>query len=179
VAADRRGRGGSVTGLRRTARLSRRADQSIFRWTFLARAPGETTLELRSFYPHCPKDQPCPMMPEFSMSFTLVIEGEPIAAEPVVIEDDIIAIGEDDFEQTIDVQPGQIVKLDLDDMESPYHVIYQPAALEYLPGGQPLFRVLPYGMLTRLGWQSADGTLFAVNLAIEPLCDSCGVRRGY
>jgi len=29
------------------------------------------------------------LMPEFSMSFTLVIEGEPIAAEPVVIEDEI------------------------------------------------------------------------------------------
>jgi hypothetical protein len=147
-------------------------------WRFLAVGAGTTSLELQTFYPPCPEDQPCPMMPDFLASFTLVIEGATLVPEPESIDGEIIVVKAQPTEPTLTVQPGQIVLFDVAALEPPFHVIYHPAALRLLAGEDLRFLANPWGMMTRIGAQSADGTLFAATLLIEPECDSCGVFPG-
>lgn len=147
-------------------------------WRFLAIGEGETILELRSFYPPCLSDQPCPMMPEFSISYNFVIEGEPIVSEPVDAEGDVILLTPTTEEQALTLGSGQIIALDTDKIEPPFRLIYHPLHLQYLEGNGVRFLVNTAGVYTRLGIQDAEGDIFAFAITIPPLCDSCGVRGG-
>jgi hypothetical protein len=147
-------------------------------WRFLAVGKGETTLELRSFYPPCPSDQPCPMMPEFSLPYDLVIEGEPLISKPVAVEGDVILLTPTTDEQTLTLEAGQIIALNTDAIVSPFRLIYQPLHLQILDGEGVRFLVNTAGVNTRLGIQDSQGNLRAFGITIPPLCDSCGVRGG-
>jgi hypothetical protein len=115
------------------------------------------------------------MMPDFMTSYNLVIEGDTLVPEPESVDGEIIEITpRPSEEQTINVQPGQIVLLNIP--ETPSRVIYHPLALRLLAGETPRFFVEPWGMRTRVGVQLSDETLLAATLLIEPLCDSCGVN---
>lgn len=150
-------------------------------WRFLAigAGGGETVLELRTFYPPCPPDQPCPMMPDFNASFNLIIEGDPVVLEPDSVEGQVILVVQlqpADSTASIDVQSGQIILFDVSELRSPFRVIYHPVALRLLAGDNLRFLVNPWGMMTRIGVQTADDQLLVANLLIAPECDSCGVR---
>jgi hypothetical protein len=147
-------------------------------WRFVAVGKGETTLELRSFYPPCRSDQPCPMMPEFSLSYNLVIEGKPIVSEPVDVDGDVIRLTPITDEQTLTLETGQIIALNADEIEPPFRLIYHPLHLQFLDGEGVRFRVNTAGVYTRLGIQDSKGNLFAFGITIPPLCDSCVVRGG-
>jgi hypothetical protein len=143
-------------------------------WQFRVIGAGTTMLEFRTFYPPCNNDL-CPMMPDYSLQYTLVITGNSIAPEPVPADGELVHLGMNADGQTIPVQTGQIVALDLD--ESAYNIIYNPDAAVYLPGSVPRFLVLAAGFTTRLGVQLGDALIFQVTLEIPPLCDSCDVMR--
>ena len=153
-------------------------EDMVSTWRFLAVGEGETTLELRSFYPPCRSGQPCPMMPEFSLSYNLVIDGEPIVSEPVNVDGDVIRLTPTTDEQTLTLETGQIIALNTDKIEPPFRLIYHPLHLQFLEGEGVRFRVNTAGVYTRLGIQDSNGNLFAFGLTIPPLCDSCGVRGG-
>lgn len=150
----------------------------ISTWRFLAIGDGETNLELRSFYPPCRSDQPCPMMPDFSVSYNLVIEGKPIVSEPVEISGEVIGLIPNTDEQTLTLGTGQMITLNTDEIESPFRLIYQPAHLQFLSGEDVRFLVNTAGVYTRLGIQDRQGNLFAFGITVPPACDSCGVRGG-
>jgi hypothetical protein len=118
------------------------------------------------------------MMPESSVSYNLVIEGEPIIAEQVDGEGDTLLLTPTLEEQTITLQSGQIIALDTDLVAPPFRLIYHPLRLQYLDSEGVRFLVNNAGIYTRLGIQDADGNLFAFAITILPLCDSCGVRGG-
>lgn len=143
-------------------------------WRFLAINAGETVLDLRTFYPPCPEDQPCPMMPDFMIAFNLVIKGDPVVIEPEDIEGDIVLVRPKRTKKPINVESGQIVLFKIRE-ERPYRVIYHPIALRLLPGEELRFFVNPWGMTTRIGVETADGELLVATLFIKAECESCDV----
>ncbi|MCI0710664.1 MAG: hypothetical protein L0154_10935 [Chloroflexi bacterium] len=143
-------------------------------WRFLAIDAGETVMDLRTFYPPCPEDQPCPMMPDFMIAFNLVIKGEPSVIEPEDIEGDVVVVRPKPSEKPINVESGQIVQFKIRE-EPPYRVIYHPIALRLLPGEGLRFFVNPWGMTTRIGVETADGEILAATLFIKAECESCDV----
>jgi hypothetical protein len=147
-------------------------------WRFLTVGEGETMLEFRSFYPPCLSDQPCPMMPEFSVSYNLVIEGDPIISEPVHVDGDVILLTPTTDEQTLTLEAGQIIVLNTDEIKLPFRLIYHPLHLQLLDGEGVRFLINNAGIYTRLGIQDSEGNLLAFGITIPPLCDSCGVLGG-
>jgi hypothetical protein len=105
-------------------------------WLLLAIRPGVTLLTLEPLpclYP------PCPMMPEYSFSVTIVVRGTvhpsppPPPAPPNSADEKYI--GSAFLEQTVLVKVGQIVRLDLPFLPSQQRVRLQfdPAVLRPLP----------------------------------------------
>lgn len=150
-------------------------EESYTTWRFLAIGSGETSLELLTFYPPCPKDQPCPMMPDFLAHFDLVIEGDAVVVEPESIEGEVIVVEPQPTEPTINVKSGEVVLFDVSEIEPPFRVIHHPGAVRLLPGEDLRFLVNPWGMTTRVGIRTSNDEWFAVTLVIEAECDSCGV----
>jgi hypothetical protein len=118
------------------------------------------------------------MMPEFSISYNLVIEGEPLISEPEDIVGDVIHLTPTADEQTVTLGSGQIIALDTDQIAPPFRLIYQPLHLQYLEGEGVRFLLNTAGVYTRLGIQDRVGNIFAFAITVPPLCDSCGARRG-
>jgi hypothetical protein len=144
-------------------------------WRLRAVAPGETSLSLMTFYPPCLDNQLCPMMPDFLISFDLVIEGSALVIAPESIDAQVIVVTPQQPEATVSVQAGQVVHFEVPALEAPYRVIYYPPAVRLLAGGGLRFVVNPFGMTTRIGAQTSSGELFAASLLVAPECESCGV----
>lgn len=146
-------------------------------WQFSAMDAGATVLEIRSFLPPC-RDQICPMMPEFSYSVNLNIKGDALAHEPVSVDAIPQRIGPLENEKTVKTRIGNVIVLDLPDLDSPYRIVYNPLFVQFLPSSRARFQVMASGIQTLLGIERDDGLAFMVNLEVDAECDSCGVRDG-
>jgi len=155
--------------------VSSSGEPSLAVWQFRAIAPGAVPLEFRNVLPPCQPGRPCMMMPVMNISFYFDISGEPIPVESVEGTGQIIHA--ESADQTIDVEIGQIMALNVSGKVQA--VQYNPAQVEYLPGGDtPRFRVLAAGagantFVQAVGMEGGFGVYLNVAAA---KCDSCGAR---
>lgn len=127
-------------------------------WQLQTIAPGTTWLSL---YPVRCQIQPCPMYPDsemlsptFNFNVTIVVEGgivpppPPTMIPPIPPSPYSVYVGTASLGQTIRVQPGQILLLELPSLipEHPVRLLFNSNILSLLPG-QPL-TYAPVG-----GWQ--------------------------